>query len=134
MRILLVSISIAGLAGCGSPPRPHSQFVVPTVPAGGPGTCDPVTESEATCPRVAVTGQVVRPGRVRYQPGLTVVGAIVACGGKTRDANGRQVHVTRVVGGASHRYRVPLGPILGGDADDFALRAGDIVDVPVDTF
>lgn len=134
MRILLVPITAACVTGCGSPPHPRYHFVLPTVPAGGPGSCDPVAEDPATCPRVAVTGQVTRPGLVRYQPGLTVIGAIVACGGKTEDANGRQVRVTRVVDGAPHRYRVSIGAVLEGDEPDLALRAGDVVDVPVDTF
>lgn len=130
MRLLLRSIAVAGAVACGPPPRPHYHFVMPMVPAGGPGTCEPVMTDKATCPRVVVRGQVMLPRLVRYEAGLTIIGAVAACGGMTQLANGRRATVIRVVDGTPHRYEVSIGAILESEEPDLVLRAGDVVYVP----
>jgi polysaccharide export outer membrane protein len=80
--------------------------------------------------QVSVMGAVVRPGGLALMPGMTIIQAISAAGGLTGLAAGNDTIVTRQVDGELMRYKVPVERISEGRADDFELRAGDIVFVP----
>jgi polysaccharide export outer membrane protein len=80
--------------------------------------------------RVSVIGAVARPGTFPIVPGMTVVHAVSNAGGFTALASKDDTVVTRRVQGKLERYRIAVSDVTRGNADDFSLRAGDIVFVP----
>lgn len=84
--------------------------------------------------RVSVLGAVAKPGTLPIVPGMTLVYAVSQAGGFTALASKDDTVVTRRVGKKLERYRVEVSRITRGDAEDFALRAGDIVFVPERVF
>ncbi|MDB4988002.1 MAG: Capsular polysaccharide synthesis enzyme CpsC, polysaccharide export, partial [Myxococcaceae bacterium] len=91
-----------------------------------------VTESNSR--RVTVLGAVSKPGTHPMIAGMTVVQAVSNSGGFTPLASKDDTVVTRRVGGKLERYRIAVTQVMRGDAEDFALRAGDIVFVPERVF
>lgn len=84
--------------------------------------------------RVSVLGAVSKPGTFSIVPGMTVVHAVSNAGGFSALANKDQTVVTRRVGGKLERYRIAVNDVTKGNADDFPLRAGDIVFIPERVF
>lgn len=84
--------------------------------------------------RISVLGAVAKPGTFPIVPGMTVVQAVSNAGGFTPLASKDDTVVTRRVSGKLERYRVPVSEVTRGNADDFPLRAGDIVFVPERVF
>jgi polysaccharide export outer membrane protein len=89
---------------------------------------------EANSKRISVIGAVAKPGTLSIIPGMTVVQAVSQAGGFAPLASKDDTVVTRRVNGALKKYRIPVSDITRGDADDFPLRAGDIVYVPERVF
>jgi protein involved in polysaccharide export with SLBB domain len=85
---------------------------------------------EQTSKHVSVMGAVAKPGGLPLTSGMTIIDAISGAGGLTPLASGDNTIVTRRVGGALQRYKVPVDSISEGHADDFRLQEGDIVFVP----
>jgi protein involved in polysaccharide export with SLBB domain len=84
--------------------------------------------------RVSILGAVAKPGTLPIVPGMTVVQAVSTAGGFTNLASKDDTVVTRRVNGELQRYRIPVSDIARGQAEDFPLRAGDIVFVPERVF
>lgn len=84
--------------------------------------------------RISILGAVTKPGTFPIVPGMTVVQGVSNAGGFTPLASKDDTVVTRRVGGKLERYRIPVSEITRGDAEDFPLRAGDIVFVPERVF
>ncbi|MDB4987506.1 MAG: Capsular polysaccharide synthesis enzyme CpsC, polysaccharide export [Myxococcaceae bacterium] len=84
--------------------------------------------------RVSVLGAIARPGTFPLVPGLTVVQAVSNAGGFTPLASKDDTVVTRRVDGKLERYRIAVSEVTRGNADDFPLRAGDLVFVPERVF
>lgn len=80
--------------------------------------------------RISVIGAVAKPGTFPIIPGMTVVQAVSNAGGFTPLASKDDTVVTRKVQGKLERYRISVSEVTRGNADDFALRAGDLVFVP----
>lgn len=80
--------------------------------------------------RVSVVGAVANPGTFPLEPGMTVVQAISMAGGFSSLADRDATVVTRRVGGDIVRYRVPMGRVTKGQAQDIEVAAGDIIFVP----
>lgn len=76
----------------------------------------------------------MRAGTLRFDPGMTIVGAISASGGFTSWAMKSQVEVLRLEGDKRVQHVVDVAAITGGAKPDFVLRAGDVVRVLEDTF
>ena len=111
------AILLAAISACAAP-APHYHFVMPVAsaaPSPGPGE-----------PRVAVLGQIQRPGMIRFHPGLTVVGAIVDAGGLTVLAERHRIQIDR----GHTRTSVSINAIVEGRAPDVALAPDDVVFVP----
>jgi protein involved in polysaccharide export with SLBB domain len=89
---------------------------------------------ETKSKRVSVLGAVARPGTFPIIPGMTVVHAVSNAGGFTPLASKDDTVVTRRVEGKLERHRIPVSDVTRGDAEDFPLRAGDIVFVPERVF
>lgn len=89
-----------------------------------------VLVTEYNSKRISVSGAVRNPGNYPISPGLTALQAVGLAGGTTDLANRDGAIVTRRVDGAMRRYSIPLDRITIGTADDFAIRAGDIIFVP----
>ena len=74
----------------------------------------------ATRRPVFVLGEVQRPGRYPYEPGMTITSAVAIAGGYTYRAVKQRAEVTRQTGHGS----------VKGQADpDAAMQAGDVVTV-----
>jgi protein involved in polysaccharide export with SLBB domain len=84
--------------------------------------------------RISVIGAVAKPGTFPIIPGMTVVHAVSNAGGFTPLASKDDTVVTRRVNGKLERYRILVSEVTRGNADDFPLRAGDIVFVPERVF
>jgi polysaccharide export outer membrane protein len=84
--------------------------------------------------RISVIGAVTKPGTFPIMPGMTVVQAVSNAGGFTPLASKDDTVVTRRVNGKLERYRIFVSEVTRGNADDFPLRAGDIVFVPERVF
>lgn len=84
--------------------------------------------------RISVIGAVAKPGTFPIIPGMTVVQAVSNAGGFTPLASKDDTVVTRKVNGKLERYRISVTELTRGNADDFPLRAGDIVFVPERVF
>jgi polysaccharide export outer membrane protein len=84
--------------------------------------------------RISVLGAVAKPGTFPIIPGMTVVQAVSNAGGFTPLASKDDTVVTRRVNGKLERYRISVSELTRGNADDFPLRAGDIVFVPERVF
>lgn len=84
--------------------------------------------------RISVLGAVSNPGTFPIVAGMTLVHAISNAGGFTPLASKDDTVITRKVNGELHRYRVAVTAVTRGDANDFTLRAGDIVFIPERVF
>jgi protein involved in polysaccharide export with SLBB domain len=80
--------------------------------------------------RVSVVGAVADPGTFPLEPGMTVVQAISMAGGFSSLADRDATVVNRRVDGQTIRYRVPVGKVTKGEAEDIEVAAGDIIFVP----
>ena len=89
---------------------------------------------ESNSKRISVIGAVAKPGTLAIVPGMTVVYAVSQAGGFTALASKDDIVITRRVDGKLARYKVEVSRITRGDAEDFPLRAGDIVFVPERVF
>jgi polysaccharide biosynthesis/export protein VpsN len=77
--------------------------------------------------KVAVLGQVARPGPVPYFPNMTIVDAIAAAGGFTPLAAKNSVKVRRESSGKTTTRTYAAGDISEGTSPNVVLLPGDIV-------
>lgn len=78
--------------------------------------------------QVFVQGWVETPGAQKMTRGLTLLGAIAAAGGPSFPAKKSKVQILRDDGGKQRLLRVvDLNAIEEGEAEDIALREGDLV-------
>jgi protein involved in polysaccharide export with SLBB domain len=89
-----------------------------------------VVLQESVSKRISVLGAVAKPGTLQLMPGMTIVQAISQAGGFSPLASKDSTVVSRKSGGKLVRHQVLMSKISRGDADDFPLRAGDIIFVP----
>ena len=93
-----------------------------------------VQVQESNSKRISIIGAVAKPGTVPITPGMTVVQAVSGAGGFTPLASKDDTVVTRRVNGKLERFRIAVSEVTRGNAEDFVLRAGDIVYVPERVF
>ena len=89
---------------------------------------DVITVQEADS--IYVIGGVAAPKQIFSRAGLTVSRAIDSAGGITKSGNAKNITIFRREAGTSQTIEVDLEKIKSGKADDVALKAFDIVDVP----
>jgi len=82
--------------------------------------------------RIRVTGAVQRPVSINYEPGMTVLDAVLDAGGVNSFAAANDTEIHRKVGKSERVIHVKLGTILNGGhlGTDYRLHPGDIVTVP----
>ena len=82
--------------------------------------------------RIRVTGAVEHPASLRYEPGMTVLDAVLDAGGINTFAAANDTEIHRVVGHSERVIHVHLGNILseGRLGTNYRLRPGDIITVP----
>ena len=82
--------------------------------------------------RVRVTGAVQHPASLPFEPGMTVLDAILDAGGINSFAAANDTEIHRQVGHSEHVVHVKLGNILsdGRLGTNYRLHPGDIVTVP----
>jgi polysaccharide export outer membrane protein len=86
-------------------------------------------------PVIFVMGEVRRPGSIPFAKDLTVVKALALAGGFTPFASPSKVMVIRVEDAKRLTLPVNVTTLLkGGEAQDIALRAGDVIHVPESLF
>jgi polysaccharide export outer membrane protein len=103
-------------------------------PAGVPGLGMPAGLAPET-PVIFVMGEVRRPGSIPFAKDLTVVKALALAGGFTPFASPSKVMVIRVEDAKRLTLPVNVTTLLkGGEAQDIALRAGDVIHVPESLF
>lgn len=80
--------------------------------------------------KVAVLGQVLKSGTIKFTPGMTITEAIAQSGGFTPMARKNMVKVTRYVDGKPQIYKIPVEKIADGSRPNFPMMPGDEVFVP----
>jgi polysaccharide export outer membrane protein len=85
--------------------------------------------------QIYVVGNVVQPRAIPLKEPITVSRAIAMAGGEQRDTKRESVRIVRQLPGSKTRQeiRVDLRAIEKRQAEDVALQANDIVDVPTST-
>lgn len=82
--------------------------------------------------RVRVTGAVQHPASLNFEPGMTVLDAVLGAGGVNTFAAANDTEIHRQVGHSERVIHVKLGNILseGRLGTNYRLRPGDVVTVP----
>lgn len=95
-----------------------------------------VTQPASVFSQVKVIGRVQRPQALPYREGMTVLDAILACGGLAEFAAGNRAKLLRNDAGKSVEIRLRLNRLLdGGDLkENVPLKPGDILMVPESRF
>ncbi len=84
--------------------------------------------------KIHVLGEVNKPGRFTYTPGMTLVEAIAMAGGFTKLAAYNDTRLIRNINGKKFVYRIPLGGLGQKKLPDIHLRPGDVIFVPKSWF
>ncbi len=82
--------------------------------------------------RIRVTGAVEHPASLKFEPGMTVLDAVLDAGGLNTFAAANDTEIHREVGHKERVIHVKLGSILndGSLGTNYRLRPGDIITVP----
>jgi polysaccharide biosynthesis/export protein VpsN len=88
-----------------------------------------VSIREYTSKRVEVLGEVLRPGSLPIQPGLTLVRAITLSGGFSAMAAKGRIVIRRKVKGGVKAATISIDDVLGSRIPDPLLQAGDSIQV-----
>ena len=117
MRCIGILLLLVSLTGVYAAPVSHSS-----------STATNSAESSSK-PSVYVDGQVQKPGRYDWFPGMTVVDAIEAAGG-LKDSTGHLIWITRIVDGHTIRITFHADTFSYGVKKPPLLKDGDMVSVP----
>jgi polysaccharide export outer membrane protein len=95
-----------------------------------------VTQPMSSYSQVKVIGQVSKPQSMPYREGMTVLDAVLACGGMSQFAAGNRAKVVRMENGKTREIRVRLAAMVNnGDlSQNIALKPGDVLVVPESRF
>jgi polysaccharide export outer membrane protein len=95
-----------------------------------------VTQPASAFSQVKVIGQVQKPQAIAYREGMTVLDAILACGGLAQFAAGNRAKLLRTVDGKPTEIRVRLNRLLddGDMKQNLPLQPGDVLLVPESRF
>jgi polysaccharide biosynthesis/export protein len=83
---------------------------------------------------VLVTGNVGKPGPIKYEDGMTILQAVTLAGGTTLAASPRSTYVLRKGEKGDEKIEVRLDKVQEGKINDFALKADDVIVVPESFF
>jgi polysaccharide export outer membrane protein len=83
---------------------------------------------------VLISGNVGRPGPLKYEEGMTPLQAIMIAGDTTVNASAKSTYILRKEGQGDSKIEVRLDKIKDGKEKDFPLKADDIVVVPESFF
>lgn len=87
-----------------------------------------VSLMEAAAQSIYVCGEVLRPGPVPFQAGLTMTQAIAAAGSFNITIKESDVRILRIApDGTQRTFRVNLSSVLFDEQPDFLLLPGDVV-------
>ena len=97
----------------------------------GPGDIVSLPEAE----QVYVIGNVFKPSSIPLKEQITVSQALAMAGGTLPDTKKNRIRIVRQIAGSKNKTEVivDLEAINKHQADDVALQANDIVDVPTST-
>jgi polysaccharide biosynthesis/export protein len=95
-----------------------------------------VTQPLSVFSQVKVIGQVARPQSLPYREGMTVLDAVLACGGVAQFAAGNRAKLIRIENGKTREIKVRLSSLVNsGDLkQNFPLQPGDVLVVPESRF
>jgi polysaccharide export outer membrane protein len=86
-----------------------------------------VTVKERNSQKIAVFGQVAKPGQVGYYPNMTIVDAIASAGGFTGIAAKNSVNLRREVSGKIETHIYPVADIAEGRSQNVMVLPGDVL-------
>lgn len=86
-----------------------------------------VTVKERNSQKIAVFGQVSKPGQVSYYPNMTIVDAIASAGGFTGIAAKNSVNLRREVAGKIETHIYPVADIAEGRSQNVMVLPGDVL-------
>jgi len=102
VKFILTFFAGVVLAGCASHSHPQPAVAAPSAASPAPSLFFRTITIVETNPVVFVDGEVMRPGRFIWSPGLTLTNAIALAGGFTDFADRRRLEVRRP--GSIERY------------------------------
>jgi protein involved in polysaccharide export with SLBB domain len=86
-----------------------------------------VTVKDRNSQKIAVLGQVTKPGQVPYYPNMTIVDAIASAGGFTGIAAKNSVNLRREAGGKIEMHTYPVADISEGRSPNVMVLPGDVL-------
>ena len=86
-----------------------------------------VTVKERNSQKIAVLGQVAKPGQVSYYPNMTIVDAIASAGGFTGIAAKNSVNLRREAAGKVEIRVYPVADISEGRSANVMVLPGDVL-------
>jgi polysaccharide export outer membrane protein len=86
-----------------------------------------VTVKERNSQKIAVFGQVAKPGQVGYYPNMTIVDAIASAGGFTSIAAKNSVNLRREISGKIETHIYPVADIAEGRSQNVVVLPGDVL-------
>jgi polysaccharide export outer membrane protein len=95
-----------------------------------------VTEPSSTFSQVKIIGQVAKPQSLAFREGLTVLDAVLACGGLAEFAAGNRAKIVRTENGVTKEIRIRLSSLVnnGDTKQNLLLKPGDVLVVPESRF
>jgi polysaccharide export outer membrane protein len=95
-----------------------------------------VTEPSSTFSQVKIIGQVAKPQSLAFREGLTVLDAVLACGGLAEFAAGNRAKIVRMENGVTKEIRIRLSSLVnnGDTKQNLLLKPGDVLVVPESRF
>jgi polysaccharide export outer membrane protein len=84
-----------------------------------------VRVKEYNSKNVTVLGQIQKPGRIPFSPGLSMIQIISMVGGFNAVANRDRVNITRKTKTGTETVTVSVDAIMEGRSPDILLQAGD---------
>ena len=86
--------------------------------------------------QVRIIGQVSKPQSIPFREGMTVLDAVLACGGVAQFSAGNRTKLVRTENGKTREIRVRLSALMNsGDLrQNLLLRPGDVLVVPESRF
>jgi len=86
--------------------------------------------TEVNSRKLSVSGQVNKPGSLRFTPGMTIIDVIAQSGDFTPMAKKNAVQVIRMVGDREESYTIPVEAIRENKRPNFPMASGDRVFIP----
>ncbi len=92
------------------------------------------TKLNQTTTKIYVQGEVKKPGRFNFQPGITALSACIIAGGFAKFAAPNRTIIIRMTKEGQEIIKLNLEKVISGDRPDLPLKPGDRIHIPESWF